>query len=601
MTTTPLTLHAAMREDDADSLQHSFINHIRYTLAKDKYTATKHDYYEALVHTIRDRLIDQWIETQRRYYDQDAKRVYYLSLEFLIGRLLETNLINLGLLDPCRQALAKHGIDLDELFEVEWDAGLGSGGLGRLAACFLDSMATLGYPAYGYGIRYEYGIFSQKIEDGYQVETPDNWLRYGNPWEIGRVEYLFPVRFNGRVRQYVDGQGRVRHEWLDTQLVMGMAYDVAVPGYRNGVVNTLRLWGAKSSREFDLAYFSHGDYIQAVEEKNRTENISRVLYPRDDVQVGRELRLKQEYFLVSATLQDILRRYKKHHGDWGRFADKTAIQLNDTHPTLAIPELMRLLMDEEGLGWDQAWKLTVDAVGYTNHTILPEALERWPVDLLGKILPRHLQIIYEINARFLAEVGRRYPGDIERVRKLSLVEEGAEQQVRMANLAIVGSHKVNGVSAIHSQLLQERVFRDFNEFFPGKFTNVTNGITPRRWLCKANPSLSALISKHIGYDWIRDLQELRRLEPLANDAGFRKAWGQCRRYNKERLAALIARETGIEIHVDSLIDCQVKRIHEYKRQLLNVLHIIAIYNRIKDRGQKTEVRGQRSDLKSLGR
>ncbi len=568
---------------DVPSLKRSILDHLRYTLAKDQYTATPRDYYQALVLSVRDRLIDGWIRTQQHYYDADVKRVYYLSIEFLLGRLLSDSLINLRLDGVCRQALTGLGLDLDELAELEWDAGLGNGGLGRLAACFLDSMATLGLAGYGYGIRYEYGMFFQRIENGAQVEVPDNWLRYGNPWEIARPEYLFPVRFYGQVHEYVDHSGRLRHDWVHTELVMAMACDVPVPGYGNQVVNTLRLWTARASREFNLGYFNHGDYMHALQEKDQTENISRVLYPSDEVASGQELRLKQEYFLVSATLQDIVRRYRKDHDGFAAFPDKVAIQLNDTHPTLAIPELMRLLVDREGLGWDEAWSIAVKTFGYTNHTIMAEALERWPVHLLGRVLPRHLQIIYEINRRFLDDVARRYPGDVDRLRRLSVIEEGPEKRVRMANLAIVGSHAINGVSALHSDILKQRTFREFYELFPERFSNKTNGITPRRWLRKANPGLAGLITKAIGDGWVTDLDQLEKLVPLADDAEFRSAWARVKRDNKGRLAHVIEAEKGVRVATDSLFDCQVKRIHEYKRQLLNVLRVIARYNRIKDR------------------
>jgi starch phosphorylase len=568
---------------DVPALKRSILDHLRYTLAKDQYTATTRDYYQALVHSVRDRLIDGWIRTQQQYYDVDAKRVYYLSIEFLLGRLLNDSLINLRLDATCRQALSELGLDLDDLCELEWDAGLGNGGLGRLAACFLDSMATLGLAGYGYGIRYEYGMFFQRIENGAQVEVPDNWLRYGNPWEVARPEYLFPVRFCGQVYEHVDASGRLRPEWLHTELVMAMACDIPVPGYGNNVVNTLRLWTAKSSREFDLSYFNHGDYIRALQEKDLTENISRVLYPSDEVASGQELRLKQEYFLVSATLQDILRRYRKEHKDFEALSDKVAIQLNDTHPALAIPELMRLLVDREGLAWEDAWSVAVKTFGYTNHTIMAEALERWPVHLLGRVLPRHLQIIYEINRRFLDDVARRYPGDVDRLRRVSLIEEGPEQRVRMANLAIVGSHAINGVSALHSDILRERTFHDFFELFPERFSNKTNGITPRRWLRKANPGLAGLITKAIGDRWITDLERLVELVPLAEDGEFRSAWARVKRDNKERLAQVIDTEKGVRVPTDALFDCQVKRIHEYKRQLLNVLRVIVAYHRIKDR------------------
>lgn len=566
---------------DVASIQKTLIHHLHYTLAKDQYTATKRDCYNALAYTIRDYLIERWIETQRTYYDKDAKRVYYLSLEYLMGQSLKNNLINLKLYDICNQALTGLGYNLEELSTIEWDAGLGNGGLGRLAACYLDSMATIGLAGYGYGIRYEYGIFYQKIENGYQVETPDNWLRYGNPWEIGRPEYIYPVCYGGRIHQYVDKNGQLQFEWVDREEVIAMAHDTPIPGYSNGTVNTMRLWGAKSARGFDLNYFNHGDYIRAVEDRNRTENITRVLYPNDNVFEGKELRLKQEYFLVSATLQDILRRYKKGHENFDQFKDKVAIQLNDTHPSLAVPELMRILIDQENITWDKAWDITVNTLGYTNHTILPEALEKWPVQLLEQVLPRHLQIIYEINRRFLEEVSRRFPGDVGRLSRMSLIEEGPQKKVRMANLSIVGSHQVNGVSALHSKLLQTHLFKDFNELYKGRFINVTNGITPRRWLRLANPELASLITDHIGDTWITHLNELEKLVKLADNSDFRQKWAQVKHRNKEKLARSIRFSHDIVLNIDSLFDCQVKRFHEYKRQLLNVLHVIALYNFMK--------------------
>jgi starch phosphorylase len=572
----------ARRVPDAAALKQSILKHLRYTVVKDKYTATKRDYYLCLCHALRDIMADDWSKTQQRYYNQDAKRVYYLSAEFLIGRLLDNALVNLNAQAACTQVVSELGLDLEDLAELEWDAGLGTGGLGRLAACFLDSMATIGLPAYGYGIRYEYGIFAQKIEHGYQVETPDNWLRYGFPWEMSRPETLYPVHFYGDVRAHKNAHGHVRFDWVHTEIVMAMAYDMPVPGYANGVVNTFRTWSAKASREFHLDYFNHGDYVRAVEDKNRTENISRVLYPADDIIEGRELRLKQQYFLVSATLQDVLRRYKKAHDTFDKFPDKVAIQLNDTHPSLAIPELMRLFVDREGVAWEKAWELTRATFGYTNHTIMPEALERWPVSMLGHVLPRHLQIIYEINQRFLDGVRKRYPGDDSRMRRMSLIEEGSEQKVRMAHLALIGSHAVNGVSALHTQLLRDGLFRDFAEFGQTTFSNKTNGITPRLWLLRANPDLAELITSKIGDGWVADLDQLEALAPLADDAGFRAAWTAVKRKNKARLAAHVKQISQVTLDETSLFDCQVKRIHEYKRQLLNVLHVITLYNRLRD-------------------
>jgi starch phosphorylase len=567
---------------DVPALRESLVNHLEFSLAKDEYTATRHDLFTSLALVVRDRLVERWIETQQTYYREDAKRVYYLSLEFLMGRTLSNGLISLGLWEKMKEALDSLGYDLEELVEEEYDAGLGNGGLGRLAACFLDSMATLELPAYGYGLRYEYGIFFQRIYDGFQVETPDSWLRYGNVWEIGRPEYLYPVQFYGRVRQYVDGNGRLQHQWIDTKEVVAMAYDIPVPGYGNNTVNTLRLWAAKSSREFELEPFNYGDYEKAVEDKSLSETITKVLYPNDNFFVGRELRLKQQYFFVAATLQDAIRRHRKMHASLANFAEKQAIQLNDTHPAIAIPELMRLLVDVEQMSWDEAWEITVNTFAYTNHTVLPEALEKWRVWLVESVLPRHLQIIYEINRRFLDQVRQRFPGDLERVRRMSIIEEGEEKKVRMAHLAIVGGHAINGVAALHSRILIEDIFRDFYELWPERFSNKTNGITPRRWLCQCNPGLASLISRRIGQGWVGNLEELRGLESLANDASFQEEWRAVKQRNKERLARYVAEQNRVQVNLDSLFDCQVKRIHEYKRQLLNALHAIVLYNRLKD-------------------
>lgn len=582
MQTVQQTPPLSTMSNDKESFKKAIIHHMHYTLAKDQYTATRRDYYTALAYSVRDLMIKRWIESQRAYYDKDAKRIYYLSMEFLMGQSLKNSLINLEALEPCKQAVEELGFDLEELANLEWDAGLGNGGLGRLAACFLDSMSALSLPAYGYGIRYEYGMFYQRIENGNQVETPDNWLRYGNPWEIGRPEYLYPVYYGGRVNQYTDSTGKLKTEWVDREEVVAMAYDTPVPGYGNCACNTLRLWTAKSSRGFDLNYFNHGDYIRAVEDNNRTENISRVLYPNDNVVIGKRLRMRQEYFMISATLQDILRRYKKHHKGFDQLADKVAIQLNDTHPSLAIPELMHLLMDREGLEWDKAWDLTTRIFAYTNHTILPEALEKWPVALMQQMLPRHMQIIYEINRRFLSQVAARFPGDINKLAHLSLIEEGEDKKVRMANLAIVGSHSLNGVSALHSEILKERLFKDFYDFNPEIFRNITNGITPRRWLKLANPRLSKLITEAIGPSWVTHLDELKKLLPLANDANFRASWEAVRKANKKEFAEEIRFGHEIDIDPESLFDCQVKRFHEYKRQLLFALLMITLYNEIKD-------------------
>lgn len=560
----------------------SFLEHLEYALGKDKYTATPFDIYNALAYTVRDRMVERWLDTQQAYYNEDPKRIYYVSMEFLMGRTLENSLINLGILDPFREAMESLGYAFEKLIDVEQDAGLGNGGLGRLAACFLDSMATMSIPAYGYGIRYEYGMFRQKIVDGTQVEIPDNWLRYRNPWEMDRQEHLHPVKFYGRVTTITDAEGRTHIAWVDSEDVMAMAYDIPIPGYGSNTVNTMRLWSAKSSREFDLDFFNEGNYIRAVEKKMMSENISKVLYPSDDIPEGKELRLKQEYFLASATIYDVLYRFRKTHTDLGLLPDKVAIQLNDTHPALAIPELMRILIDHEGMAWHEAWNITVRTFAYTNHTVLPEALETWPVWFFEHILPRHLQIIYDINEFFLDEVRARFPGDSGRLERMSLIEEHWERRVRMAHLAIVGSHSVNGVAALHTEILKNEVFSDFYEMFPERFNNKTNGITQRRWLKQANSRLSALIDEFVGKGWTTDLYEMHKLRPLAEHPEFRARWQAVKRENKRRLAAYIFKHNRIEVNIDSLFDCQVKRFHEYKRQLLNLLHIITLYNRIKD-------------------
>ena len=560
----------------------SFLEHMEYTLGKDKYTATKYDAFNALAYAVRDKLVERWLDTQQAYYNSDNKRVYYLSMEFLMGRALGNSLINLGIMEDFREAMTSLGYNFDDIIEEEQDAGLGNGGLGRLAACFLDSMATMSIPAYGYGIRYEYGIFRQKIVDGAQMELPDNWLRYRNPWELDRQEHLHPVKFYGRVITTVNKQGKVVKEWVDTEDVMAMAYDTPIPGYQNNTVNTMRLWSAKSSRDFDLKFFNEGNYIRAVEKKMQTETISKVLYPADNVIEGKELRFKQEYFLASATIHDVLYRFKKKHTDLKLLPEKVAIQLNDTHPSLAIPELMRVLLDLENIEWDDAWEITKQTFAYTNHTILPEALELWPIWFFEQILPRHLQIIFDINSRFMEEVKERFPGDSDRLARMSIVEEHWERKIRMAHLAIVGSHSVNGVAALHTEIIKNQLFRDFYEMYPERFNNKTNGITQRRWLKMANPPLAELISEYIGAGWTTDLYELEKLRAATKEPEFVSRWQAVKRANKERLAAYILRHNCVEVNVDSMFDCQVKRIHEYKRQLLNVLHVVTMYNRIKE-------------------
>ncbi len=565
-----------------EPIEHSLIKHLTYTIGKDHHTATDRDWFHTVAHAVRDRLIERWMNTMRSYYREDSKRVYYLSLEFLIGRTLNNSLLNLRFDEQLRGTLMDLGLNFADIHDIEEDAALGNGGLGRLAACFLDSMATLGLPGYGYGIRYEYGIFNQRIENGYQVEHPENWLRYGNPWEFPRPEVLHTVKFYGRVVEYADDHGQPHRHWVDTQEVMAMAYDTPIPGYDNKTVNNMRLWSAKASRDFDLDIFNRGDYIEAVADKNSSENISRVLYPNDSTISGKELRLKQQYFFVSASLQDILYRYRKDHDCWDELPNKVAIQLNDTHPSIAIAELMRMLVDEHCQDWEYSWELTRKTFSYTNHTLLPEALEAWPTETFENLLPRHMQIIYEINYRFLRDVMHAHPGDNDLLARMSIIDEKSTKRVRMSHLAIVGSHKVNGVSELHSQLMQESIFNDFHAFYPDKFINITNGITPRRWLRLANPNLSALISQHIGDEWVTNLSQLSEIAPLANNREFRKSFREIKRKNKQKLADYVLRTQGITINLDGMCDVQIKRIHEYKRQLLNVLHIVTLYNRLRD-------------------
>ena len=557
------------------------IDHLTYSVGKDHFTATPRDWFFALAHTARDRLTGRWMETMRRYYQADAKRVYYLSMEFLIGRTLSNSLLNMGYYDECCEAAENACIDMILAGSVEPDAALGNGGLGRLAACFLDSMATLSLPSYGYGIRYEYGMFNQQIENGWQVEHPDSWLRYGNPWEFPRPEVLYPVKFNGRVVEYTSEAGNLRHHWVDTEDVMAMAYDTPIPGFGGKSVNNMRLWSAKSSRDFDLKYFNEGNYIKAVEDKNESENLSKVLYPDDTTAMGRELRLKQQYFFVCASLQDMLYRFNKSHKNFNELPNKVAMQLNDTHPSIAIPELMRILMDLYHLDWNQAWAITTRTFSYTNHTLMPEALETWPVKLFEAILPRHLQIIYEINRRFLDDIRHREPGDVELLKRMSIIDEDNGRRIRMAHLAIVGSHQVNGVAQIHTDLMRQTIFADFDRFYPGKIINITNGITPRRWLNQANPSLAGLITGFIGDGWITHLDQLGELKKFAADPDFQERFRRVKQANKVALAKIIERKLGIKVDPTSMFDVQIKRIHEYKRQLLNLLHVVTLYNRIR--------------------
>ncbi len=569
---------------DAKSIAADFRHYFSHTLGRDRHTRYAYYMYEALVLTLRDRLWERWKNTRYAYEaDSGVRRAYYLSMEFLMGRALSNAMLNLGVTEPASKALYEMGLTLEELAECENDAGLGNGGLGRLAACFMDSCATLRLPVVGYGIRYAYGMFRQRIENGHQVEEPDHWLRSGNLWELERPEYTQRIKFGGRTEGFLKADGEMGWRWLDTHDVLAVPYDVPIPGYRNGTVNTLRLWSAAATDEFDFEDFNAGSYAEAVGSKNMAENITMVLYPNDATESGKELRLRQQYFLASASLQDVIRQWVRVNGeDFSQFAAKNCFQLNDTHPSIAVAELMRLLMDEHDLTWDKAWTITSQVMAYTNHTLLPEALERWPVRLFRQLLPRILDIIYEINARFLAEVARRWPGDIDRQRNMSLIEEGYEQQVRMAYLAIVGSFSVNGVAELHSNLLRQGLFRDFYELWPEKFNNKTNGVTQRRWLAAANPALARLIDAAIGPAWITRLDELKKLAPLAEDPEFRARWRAVKRQNKERLAAMVRRDCKVEFNPDSMFDVQVKRIHEYKRQLLNILHVIHLYARLKN-------------------
>jgi starch phosphorylase len=568
---------------NADSVVLDFRRYFSHTLGREGGARSGHYLYTALAHTLRDRLVERWRATRAAYRESDCKLAYYLSLEFLMGRALGNAMLNLDVDASTAAALRKLGVELEEIANRENDAGLGNGGLGRLAACFLDSCATLQLPVMGYGLRYEYGMFRQRIEDGNQVEEPDHWLRDGNPWEIERPELGVRVRFGGQTEHYPDAKGGWRVRWSHTQDVMAIPHDVPIPGFRNGTVNTLRLWGAAATEQFNLNEFNAGSYTEAVAAKNMAENITMVLYPNDASENGKELRLRQQYFLASASLQDVLRQWEKQHShNLAGFADKVVFQLNDTHPTCAVPELMRLLVDVHAMGWDEAWSIVHRTMAYTNHTLLPEALERWPVGMFGRLMPRLLEIVHEINARFLREVAQRWPGDAERQRRMSIIEDGHEQHVRMAYLAVVACHSVNGVAELHSQLLQQHLFSDFYEMWPERFNNKTNGVTPRRWMMHSNPELCSLISQTIGDDWVHDLGQLARLAPHAEDPAFRAQWRAVKQARKQRLAEMVMRDCGIMFDPEALFDVQVKRIHEYKRQLLNVLHVIHLYDRIKN-------------------
>jgi starch phosphorylase len=556
-------------------------------MGRDPDYASPQDWFCALVYYVRGRAIASQIRTSRRTINAAAKIVYYLSLEVLPGRLLKANLLSLGLLDTCRRALASLDVDLDELWELEVEPPLGNGGLGRLAACMLDSLATQSYAAFGYGIRYEYGLFRQEIEEGQQVEHPENWLRTANPWEFARPNAVYPVGFNGHVVQFTDSRRRLVSRLVHTNDIQAMAYDLPVVGFGSDTTLAIRLWSAKATSDFNLSYFNEGNYIDAVKEKSKSETLSKILYPNDNNYMGRELRLRQEYFLVCASLKDILKRFLRTNDTLRALPDKVAIHLNDTHPALAVTELMRLLLDEHLMGWEEAWDITVRTCSFSNHTLLSEALEHWPVDMVGTLLPRHLQIIYEINHRFLRDVGHRHPGDDSILRRMSLIDETGARSVRMAHLAVVGSHKVNGVSPLHTKIVRESLFADFDAFYPGRIVNKTNGITPRRWLNQANPGLAGLISARIGDGWVTDLAKLEGLRRFAKDPDFQSAFRAVKQANRERLAERVRAVAGVDVDATSMFDVHIKRIHEYKRQLLNVLHVITRYNRIRH-GQDTE-------------
>jgi len=564
-----------------EALKNAFLDDLFYVQGKFPALATKNDYYMALAFAVRDRMLQRWISTAAAYTKQGSRTVAYLSAEFLMGPHLGNNLINLGIFDRVKQCMTELGLNFEELLQQEEEPGLGNGGLGRLAACFIDSLATLEVPAVGYGIRYEFGIFHQEIVDGWQVEKTDKWLRFGNPWELVRPEWAVEVKLGGKTEQYVDERNRPRVRWVPNMTVIGVPYDTPILGYHTNTANTLRLWRSEAPESFDFAIFNRGDYYGAVNQKVASENLSKVLYPNDEQLRGKELRLEQQYFFVSCSLQDMLRILRTQKLQLDQFHEKFAVQLNDTHPAIAIAELMRILVDDALMNWAEAWKVASQTFAYTNHTLLPEALERWPLEVFGRILPRHLQIVQEINAQFLEEVRIRFLGDEARIARMSLIDESGERYVRMAHLACVGSHAINGVAELHSELLKRDVLKDFYELWPQKFSNKTNGVTPRRWMVLSNPKLSDLISEHIGTDWIKDLAQLRRLEPLAGNSEFRARWREIKQHNKQGFAALALQRTGVVIDPISIFDVLVKRIHEYKRQHLKVLHIVSLYHSIK--------------------
>jgi starch phosphorylase len=564
-----------------DILGRAVLDHLHYTCARDRDSASLRDLYNAMAWAMRDRLLSRWLKTRSTYKTLGSKRLYYLSAEYLLGRAMAQNLDSLGLYETAERMLADQGVALGDLLEKEPDPGLGNGGLGRLAACFLDSLAALSLPGFGYGIRYEYGIFEQRIEGGEQVERGDQWLRYGNPWEVPRYDLMVHVSFYGRVEKHTEG-GVERARWVDAKHVVGVPYDIPIAGFRNGTVNTLRLWSARAAAEFDLQLFNTGDFRRAVEEKVTSETISRVLYPADHSPEGKELRLKQQYFFVACSIWDIIRRYKLHHSSFADLPNKVRIQMNDTHPSVAVAELMRVLMDDEGLGWDEAWSLTERSVAYTNHTLMPEALEKWPVGMFERLLPRHMQIIYEINARLMRKAHIHWPGDAARLRRMSIIEEEPERAIRMANLAVAGSNRVNGVAALHTELVKKNLFADFAELWPERFLNETNGVTPRRWLRIANPGLCRILDRRLGPEWLSDLGKLTALRNVKDATALHEELALVKTENKRRLADVAKAKTGVIIDPRSMFVVQVKRIHEYKRQILCCLHIVALYLRMKD-------------------
>ncbi|MFA5257970.1 MAG: glycogen/starch/alpha-glucan phosphorylase, partial [Opitutales bacterium] len=568
-------------EATAEGIRSSILNHLKYSLARDTGSATKRDWWIATSRAVQDRILERFIATMAAQTDGNARRLYYLSLEYLMGRMLHNNIVNAGLYAATKEALESLNLDIEELFEVEEDMGLGNGGLGRLAACFMDSLATLQLPAVGYGIRYHFGLFRQSFDEGRQIEQPDDWCKFGSPWEIVRPEYEKAIKIFGRVQTRFDSIGNSHHEWTDYSELLGLPYDIPIVGYGAKTVNFMRLWESKASKELDLDVFNKGGYVDAVRDKSWAESVTKVLYPNDSSENGKELRLVQQYFFVACSLYDIMRRFEKKNSNMESFPEKVTVQLNDTHPAIAVPELMRMLIDEKHVPWEKAWEITRKTLAYTNHTLLPEALERWSVPLFEKVLPRHLQIIYDINRSFLTqEVELRWPGDDAKKRDLSIIEEANPKMVRMAYMSVIGSHSVNGVAAIHTQLLREKLFPLFDELYPDRFNNKTNGITPRRWLKQCNPELAALADKSVGPDWPADLDKLRGLEKFANDAAFQTEFMAIKHRNKEILAKIILKACNVVVSPDALFDVQIKRLHEYKRQHLNLLHILTLYRRL---------------------